>query len=223
MTTKKIYSRCRSAVEANIITDDLIDSIKYMAQEALDDIVNVAVRSTPTRTGRHLDDNYLENYRAQEIVESDIAVKIINLLVQAGYKGNPLVQAVMANNLNVVKLLSKNTIYVNQPYGEGFTPILLSAAKDREIVRTLLEAGANVNDQHKSGYTPLMKAIRHGVVDNVRLFLDYHADIALTCIKGQSAIDLANESHNNEIIALIENHLLKKEIEQEHEDTGLNL
>jgi Ankyrin repeats (3 copies) len=54
----------------------------------------------------------------------------------------------------------------------GQTALMLAASRDRgDIVRMLLDAGADVNAQDDDGSTALMCASEHGFVDVVRMLL----------------------------------------------------
>jgi ankyrin repeat protein len=54
----------------------------------------------------------------------------------------------------------------------GQTALMLAASRDRgDIVRMLLDAGADVNAQDDDGSTALMCASEHGFIDIVRMLL----------------------------------------------------
>ena len=65
------------------------------------------------------------------------------------------------------------------------------AAGDVEIVRALLEAGADVDARQQAGVTPLMGAAAIGSVELVRLLLEAGADPALEDDAGHTAAALA--------------------------------
>ena len=52
------------------------------------------------------------------------------------------------------------------------------------VVSDLLEAGADINFQDASGYTPLMLACLSDSVDMTQLLLEYDADVTITDKKG---------------------------------------
>ena len=68
-----------------------------------------------------------------------------------------------------------------------------AAAKEAEIVRLLLDRGADPNARQQLGYTALMECARGGRDDMVKLLLTHGADPALRTEDGKSASDLARE------------------------------
>jgi uncharacterized protein len=63
-----------------------------------------------------------------------------------------------------------------------------------DVVRILLEAGANPNVRQSAGWTPLHAAAMNGDLTSVELLLASGADPTATNDEGRSVIDLATES-----------------------------
>ena len=63
-----------------------------------------------------------------------------------------------------------------------------------DVVRILLEAGANPNVRQSAGWTPLHAAAMNGDLTSVELLLASGADATATNDEGRSVIDLATES-----------------------------
>jgi ankyrin repeat protein len=74
-----------------------------------------------------------------------------------------------------------------------------AAAKEIDIVRMLLERGADPNARQQVGYTALMECARGGRDDMVSLLLAHGADPTLQTDDGKSASDLARESGHTAI------------------------
>ena len=53
-----------------------------------------------------------------------------------------------------------------------------------DVVRALLEKGAKVNQENQDGLTPLMIAAEKGLIDSLKVLIDYQADVNF--IKGST-------------------------------------
>lgn len=83
-------------------------------------------------------------------------------------------------------------------FGRGWmTGTAIHSAASRlqsDVVRILLEAGANPNVRQSAGWTPLHAAAMNGDLTSVELLLASGADATATNDEGRSVIDLATES-----------------------------
>jgi ankyrin repeat protein len=77
------------------------------------------------------------------------------------------------------------------------------AGRDLEVVRLLVERGADVNARQQVGYTPLMGAASSGREDLARLLLDHGADPALVNDEGKTAATIAREHGHGALGALL--------------------
>ncbi len=85
-----------------------------------------------------------------------------------------------------------------------FSPIVLTAALGyTNIVKILLENGANVNLQVQNGYTPLHHAAENGHVDTIEMLLEHGADIHQETDFGDDALLLAAASHEIEALEVL--------------------
>ena len=84
-----------------------------------------------------------------------------------------LLEAVKDANLEKVKVLLKSKVNLNATDSREMTPLLLSSADNNlEIVKTLVESGADVNRKHKeTGKTALMYSAANGHLDILRYLL----------------------------------------------------
>ena len=153
---------------------------------------------------------------AAPVVYSDLATA----------KADALLLAVRYRNLDCVKVLLKFDADIEGRYcqstGEldaqfdddidfshGCTPLFIAAAfGDLEIMRLLLEKGAQVNACDKAHCTPLMiaSASWYSDVNVVKLLIEREADLALQDQDGKTAIHYAVDGNSDEILScLIEN------------------
>lgn len=98
----------------------------------------------------------------------------------------------------------------------GFTPLHSAVADDagqtaaKEIVRMLLDAGADPNARSASGGTPLHTAAFTGDVVLVRTLLGAGASPVIEDAKGRTSLDLARERGHTEAAALLHDAVLGK-------------
>uniref|UniRef100_H3BCE9 KN motif and ankyrin repeat domains 3 n=1 Tax=Latimeria chalumnae TaxID=7897 RepID=H3BCE9_LATCH len=91
----------------------------------------------------------------------------------------------------------------------GQTALMLAVSHGRiEMVRALLDCGADVNIQDDEGSTALMCASEHGRVEIVKLLLAQPGcDISILDNDGSSALSIALEANHNDIAVLLYAHM----------------
>lgn len=91
----------------------------------------------------------------------------------------------------------------------GQTALMLAVSHGRqEMVRALLECGANVNIQDDEGSTALMCASEHGRAEIVSLLLEQpDCDIGIVDNDGSNALSIALEASHNDIAVLLYAHM----------------
>ena len=78
-----------------------------------------------------------------------------------------------------------------------------AAGRSFQAVKLLVDAGAPVNARQQEGWTPLHEVVRHGDVETTRYLLAHGADPRQQNDAGKSAIGLAAEGGNAEILKLL--------------------
>ncbi|XP_056319085.1 KN motif and ankyrin repeat domain-containing protein 3 [Danio aesculapii] len=91
----------------------------------------------------------------------------------------------------------------------GQTALMLAVSHGRqEMVRALLDCGANVNIQDDEGSTALMCASEHGRAEIVSLLLEQPGcDISIVDNDGSNALSIALEASHNDIAVLLYAHM----------------
>lgn len=128
---------------------------------------------------------------------------IINSANKNGYY--PLTIACYHGNKNVAKYLANNVknIDVNAIYG---TPLMAAVFKGHvDLVRLLLELGADPNIQDANGTTNLHYAVILRKKKIIELLLKHNADLNILDNKNRTALEYAKIAGNEEIIKLLEN------------------
>ena len=99
------------------------------------------------------------------------------------------------NNINVVVFLLENGANINdKEYRDTIdqTSLIIAAFNGcRDIVKMLLDAGANIEHKNDQGENALISAAQEGNIDTVKLLLDAGADVNQTNTDGETALDLA--------------------------------
>jgi len=116
-----------------------------------------------------------------------------------------LMSAVISGDIDGVKFFAKSGAeLVNQKNIGGATPLLLACREGNlEIVKILIDNGANINATDNEGWTPLMRAALAGKKDVVDLLMEKDTQAAAVNSIGESAIFHATSSDCNECLSSI--------------------
>ncbi len=135
---------------------------------------------------------------------------VVKLLLKHGAEINaqdsngrtPIYTAIMEGRTQLAALLIK--------HGAAFdSDVLLDQAVannviDRDIVRFLVESGANINHLNTNGSTPLIEAIGRDNRVLVKHLISQGADVNMPNSAGVYPFDLARERGNSDIIGLLD-------------------
>lgn len=116
--------------------------------------------------------------------------------------------AAAKGNVKAIERLYHEGENINQPDDMGVTPLIHAIAfNQKESLLALLKVGADVNvADTEFGNTPLHHAIAQGSISFTRMLLEKGADMALRNQDGKTPLDIALNTHNEEMITLIKSH-----------------
>ncbi|TVL69749.1 ankyrin repeat domain-containing protein, partial [Brachyspira hyodysenteriae] len=154
----------------------------------------------------------------KKLIESKSLDVNYNLEIDEYFKSTPLIQAIEYKQTDIINYLLENNADVNLTL--GYSTPLTEAMYDEELVRKLIDLGADVNLPAKSGFTPLMAS--HNNIAIAELLIEKGADIEAKDDYGINALVYASSDENEEMVKF----LLEKgadantvcEIENEHID-----
>ena len=81
---------------------------------------------------------------------------------------------------------------------------VLALSKDADVMRLLIERGADVNAVQTAGYRPLHQAAVAGREDLVRMLLDAGADRTARCDRGKTPAEYAREREHAAVAELLD-------------------
>ncbi len=126
------------------------------------------------------------------------------------FEGNLLAYAAARGDTkHVVELLSTlpqaQPLTINHQDSHGMTALHWAAAQGHDdIVKLLLDLGANIDLQNVQGNTPLHLAARNGNLSTVQLLLVRGANATLANANGQTPLALAHQYHHPDVVAFLE-------------------
>lgn len=156
---------------------------------------------------------YAETYISTHTKKEDITLRelfsyaidqtvIQEMMCQSG----PLLHgAVNAGQIDLVhNLVVQDDVDINEKAAYGCTALLTASAQGYpEIVRILLEAGANPDLGNVHGITPLMYGARYGNTKICSILLEYEAELDLQDVYGMSALIVATRDGHQSIVELL--------------------
>ncbi|KAJ8938289.1 hypothetical protein NQ318_020348 [Aromia moschata] len=210
-------SVAQSQNRKNLITanpldvEDYLDAFEDMSSLLLEYIVNMTDSSGNTAM------HYAVSHGNFDVVSILLDSKVcdINKPNKAGYTSVMLVSLAKLG-LKPTQMLFEDyfnwlmLIYVpnRRITDHGQTALMLAVSHGRlDMVKMLLEAGADVNIQDEDGSTALMCAAEHGHIEIVKHFLSHpECDSSITDVDGSTALKIAMEAGHRHIGVLLYAH-----------------
>lgn len=129
------------------------------------------------------------------------AVKLALRLARARDKDQALRIAAEDGDLEEMNRLLDEGSQINAKVGDYETTVLMEASVQRnvEVMKFLIEKGADVNLSDKDGWTAIMGAVVQGHLESVKLLLSHGAEVNAKNDNNQTALMMASEKSKQEI------------------------
>ncbi|MCK5260368.1 MAG: ankyrin repeat domain-containing protein, partial [Candidatus Omnitrophica bacterium] len=149
-----------------------------------------------------------------EVPQTQKALLTTTVSVDNEAKAKDFVMAAYNGDISKVQALLQSGIGVDAKYN-GFTALMISAEKGyTEIVKALLNKGADVNIKSSAGWTALIIAAQKGHAKIVEALLDKSTNVDARDKYGLTALDAAKEGKHNDIIEILLEAKAKVQVEQ---------
>ncbi|XP_056646149.1 uncharacterized protein LOC130451264 isoform X1 [Diorhabda sublineata] len=202
------WFKVSSLVTANPLdVEDYLDALEDMSSLLLEYVVNMSDSSGNTAM------HYAVSHGNFDVVSILLDSKVcdINKQNKAGYTSVMLVSLAEVRSqthANVVRRLFQLADVNIRAKQHGQTALMLAVSHGRlDMVRMLLEAGADINIQDEDGSTALMCAAEHGHIEIIKHFLcQPDCDSTITDVDGSTALKIAMEAGHRHIGVLLYAH-----------------
>lgn len=117
-------------------------------------------------------------------------------------------------NEGVMTLLLRAGANPNIQDSQGISELYMAASKGRtEYVKFLLKMGTDPNIKTEFDWRPIHWAAHDGHIDTVRVLIDAHADVSAVSDQDLTALDLAIQANQTEIIELLKKAGAKRSVD----------
>lgn len=137
----------------------------------------------------------------KKLIESKSLDVNYNLEIDEYSKSTPLIQAIKYKQTDIINYLLENNADVNLAL--GYSTPLTEAMYDEELVRKLIDLGADVNLTTESGFTPLMASAGRNNIAIAELLIEKGADIEARDDDDINALVYASTYNNEEMVKFL--------------------
>jgi len=161
------------------------------------------------KSGAHTDSQSTDGDTALGKAISINNLPIVRMLIKNGRdfdRQRALFSAVIAGNLEIVKLLFNKDVDVNARGFAGGTLLMLAADGDPSLVKFLISKGADVATKDDEEETALMKAVTSPGKSNlssIRYLIERGANVNDANKKGETALILAVKSRKPDVVRML--------------------
>ena len=183
------------------LDDGTNNNINQTEQSKTDNIDNEVNKTKETTYYSYTDKeiiSFIESGDFQTIkklIESKSLDVNYNLEIDEYSKSTPLIEAIKYKQTNIINYLLENNADVNLALGYS-TPLIEAVYYDEELVRKLIDLGADVNLTTESGFTPLMASAGRHNIAIAELLIEKGADIEAKDDDGINALVYASTYNN---------------------------
>jgi len=189
------------------VSGEFENALKLLEENSLSEL-NDLIKKHPLLVNENTDDGETLLFKAIE--QSNLSA--VQMLVEAdsdvhrcennkGY--SPLLTAVEIGNTEIVKVLLDIGADPEAKDNNGESSLIKAVIDERfDVVSLLLEYGVILNRRDDRGYTALMHATAMGDVKTVKVLISAGADAALKSTAGETLLDIAQKSENEELITM---------------------
>ena len=157
---------------------------------------------------------------------SQVATVLLNagadINQQCKFGTRPLHQAAKAGHPDMIKLLVKSGGDINATALNGSSPIHM-CENNLATLGCVIDEGANIDVQTKSGYTPLHSYCYWGNVDAVKMLLSNGAALNKQTKRGSTALHLATLHGYADIVKLLIAHKANPDVKDNNQKSALDL
>lgn len=196
--TKKdvVKALVNAGINVNMMVSDRLTALMDAAKEGSKGIVKMLIAAGANVNDQKFGRSALWHELHSHVDNKKLAAKLALILIKAGADVNEK---------------SKDNSILTEAIGYGH----------KEVVRLLLDAGANVNVQDSIGFTPLMEAAQQGDKEIVKMLIDAGADVEAKAGFGQTALwyVMPDNRKNKFLIAELISTLIKAGADPNNTDT----